>query len=37
MLIDNDDMLLNNVEVAKKFSQYFEYITDSLIYMNFLM
>ena len=30
MLIDSDDMLLNNVEVAKKFNQYFEYITDSL-------
>ena len=28
MLIEKDKMLLKNEEIAKKFNQYFEYITD---------
>ena len=28
MLIEKDKMLLKNEEIAKRFNQYFEYITD---------
>ena len=30
----NNNMLLNNEEIAKEFNQYFRHITDSLIYIS---